>query len=167
MLTTHARLLLLSSPPGAVLLLLSPHHSVPAMKRYLVQTRPPGTASDDDLATPAPAAAKKPKPAGGGGSGAAAGAAAQQTQQLPTSLVRGGWTQLGQGARVGFWPRRFAAQEQQLLRALLADIAWQQRSVQVRGRAGLQRRSSSCCRFAAQHACAWCGWLALCTHATQ
>jgi hypothetical protein len=41
-------------------------------------------------------------------------------------LAANGWTELGQAARVGYWPRLLASMSQRAMHSLLRDVAWQQ-----------------------------------------
>ncbi|KAF8072699.1 Endoglucanase [Scenedesmus sp. PABB004] len=133
------------------------------MKRYLMQ--PPATpdagsaASSSGGAQPAQApgatapaaaqpAAKKARGGGGGVSAAAgataaagaAGASAAAPAVAPTALVAGGWTDLGAGARVGYFPRHLAAMGHRMMAALQANLAWEQREVKIFGQLRAQPR---------------------------
>lgn len=54
--------------------------------------------------------------------------AANTGRQPPaaTGLVHNGWTELGQEARVGYWPAKLAGLSQAAMETLLDDLHWQQ-----------------------------------------
>lgn len=54
--------------------------------------------------------------------------AANTGRQPPaaTGLVHNGWTELGQEARVGYWPAKLAGLSQAAMQTLLDDLHWQQ-----------------------------------------
>lgn len=58
----------------------------------------------------------------------------------PPALRAGGWNDLGDGARVGWWPRALAGVAQCMLLALLRNVPWQEHSVRVMGRVVPQPR---------------------------
>lgn len=80
----------------------------------------------------------------------------QQQQAVPrnstsspaTSLMQNGWTDLGQQARVGYWPRKLSGVSQAAMQALLGGIQWQQVgwcSYQCRYCVVPLHRSEPCC----------------------
>jgi hypothetical protein len=64
----------------------------------------------------------------------------QQQQQLPSSLKHNALTDLGAGSIVGYWPRYLAHASKRLLPTLLADVPWEQRSVNIFNRSVPQPR---------------------------
>lgn len=50
----------------------------------------------------------------------------REQQPAVTSLVHNGWTDLGQQALVGYWPRKLSGRSQAVMAALLNDVQWQQ-----------------------------------------
>lgn len=51
---------------------------------------------------------------------------AHDRQQAVTSLVHNGWTDLGQQALVGYWPRKLSGMSQAAMATLLKDVEWKQ-----------------------------------------
>jgi hypothetical protein len=64
----------------------------------------------------------------------------QEQQHLPSSLQHNAVTDLGAGARVGYWPRHLSHASKRLLPTLLADVPWEQRSVNIFNRSVPQPR---------------------------
>jgi hypothetical protein len=52
--------------------------------------------------------------------------AAAANSSPATSLMLNGWTDLGQQAQIGYWPRMLSGTSQAAMRTLLEDIQWQQ-----------------------------------------
>jgi hypothetical protein len=65
---------------------------------------------------------------------------AHDRPQAVTALLHNGWTDLGQQALVGYWPRKLSGMSQAAMSALLKDIQWQQ------VRPGVVRLCSSWCK---------------------
>lgn len=47
-------------------------------------------------------------------------------QTLAQHLVHGSWTDLGEGARVAYWPAKLSYMCKRAMRVLLNDVDWQQ-----------------------------------------
>jgi hypothetical protein len=50
----------------------------------------------------------------------------RQPAAAATGLVHNGWTELGQEARVGYWPAKLAGLSQTAMQTLLDGLDWQQ-----------------------------------------
>lgn len=82
-----------------------------AKKARRVPTPPPPRSSSSS-------SSGKPKPAADTGR--------QPATAATGHLVHNGWTELGQGARVGYWPAKLAGLSQAAMQTLLDDLPWQQ-----------------------------------------
>ena len=96
------------------------------MKRFLI---PKGSAADvvaKHTADKAEQAVAKKARLSGQQQAANSKGAGAATSSPATTLLHDRWTDLGEQARVGYWPRLLSGMSQRALRSLLDDIQWQQ-----------------------------------------
>jgi hypothetical protein len=93
------------------------------MKRFLVPKAAKRGSSEQLVDKIEQAVAKKARKAKSAAAPPPPAAAAAAT---PTSLIQNGWTDLGEEAQVGYWPRMLSGISQSAMQALLNDIQWQQ-----------------------------------------